>query len=144
MVEGYVVLPNLPVLRVRADMKGSGPSAAFHLLESRLPTLKGRKFYGTFRPTPDGEEYYACVVQQDSDDPEKMQLETGVIPGGWFARRRLSDWGPRLSELPKIFEEMIRVEDVDPDRPSLEFYRSQTELHLLLPVRGPAKGVRSG
>ena len=78
----YVELQEIPVLRVRADMKGKGPSAAFNLLESKLPTIKGRKFYGTFQPTPDGEEYYACVVRIDSDDPEKMQLETGVIPGG--------------------------------------------------------------
>jgi hypothetical protein len=59
-------------LRVKADMKRKGPSAAFNLLESKLPTIKGRKFYGTFRPTPGGEEYYACVVRVDSDDPEKM------------------------------------------------------------------------
>ena len=73
----YVELQEIPVLRVRADMKGKGPSAAFNLLESKLPILKGRKFYGTFQFTPDGEDYYACVVRIDTDDPEKMQLETG-------------------------------------------------------------------
>ena len=73
----YGEFQELPVLRVEADIKGKGPSAAFDLLESTLPSLKGRKFYGTFQPRPEGEEYYACVVPIDSDDPEKMQLETG-------------------------------------------------------------------
>ena len=131
----YVELQEIPVLRVKADMKRKGPSAAFNLLESKLPTLKGRKFYGTFQPRPDGEEYYACVARIDSDDPEKMGLETGVIPGGLYARRRFPDWEKNLSKLPATFEEMARTNDVDPSRPSLEFYRSQAELLLFLPVR---------
>ena len=135
MESKYVELQEMPVLRVRADMKGKGPSAAFNLLESKLPTLKGRKFYGTFQPKPDGEEYYACVVRIDSDDPERMQLETGVIPGGWYVRSKLSDWEKKITQLPSLFEEMARTHDADPRRPSLEFYRSQAELQLFLPVR---------
>jgi hypothetical protein len=134
METSYVELQEIPVLRVKADMKGKGPSAAFNLLESKLPTIKGRKFYGTFQPMPDGEEYYACVARIDSDDPEKMQLETGVIPGGWYARGKLMDWEKNLSKLPGLFEEMARSHDMDPGRPSLEFYRSQVELQLFLPV----------
>jgi hypothetical protein len=135
MESTYVELQEIPVLRVKADMKGKGPSVAFDLLESKLPFLKGRKFYGTFQPKPDGEEYYACVVRIDSDDPVKMQLETGVIPGGCYVRRKLMDWEKNLSKLPSLFGEMARTHDVDPKRPSLEFYRSQAELHLFLPVR---------
>ena len=131
----YVELQEVPVLRVKADMKGKGPSAAFNLPESKLLTLKGRKFYGTFQFTPDGEEYYACVVRIGFDDPERMQLETGVIPGGWYVRSKLMDWEKNLSKLPSLFEEMARTHDTDPKRPSLEFYRSQAEMHLFLPVR---------
>jgi len=135
MDTSYVELQEIRVLRVKADMKGKGPKAAFDLLESKLPTLKGRKFYGTFQFTPDGEDYYACVVRIDTDDPEKMKLETGVVPGGWYARSNLLDWEKNLSKLPSLFEEMARTHDVDPERPSLEFYRSQAEMHLFLPVR---------
>ncbi len=135
METSNVELQEMPVLRVKADMKGKGPAAAFNLLESKLPTIQGRKFYGTFQFTPDGEEYYACVVRIDSDDPGKMQLETGVIPGGLYVRRKLMDWEKNLSKLASLFEEMARTHDVDRKRPSLEFYRSQAEMHLFLPVR---------
>ena len=135
METSYVELQGIPVLRVKADMKGKGPKAAFDLLESKLPAIKGRKFYGTFQFTPEGEEYYACVVRIDTDDPEKMQLTTGVIPGGWYVRSKLMDWEKNLSKLPSLFEEMARTHDVDPTRPSLEFYRSQAEMQLFLPVR---------
>jgi hypothetical protein len=137
METAYVELQEIPVLRVKADMRGKGPSAAFDLLESKLPTRKGRKFYGTFQPRLEGEEYYACVARVDSDDPEKMQLETGAIPGGWYARRRFPDWEKNLSNLPGTFEEMVRTHDVDSTRPSIEFYRGQAELLLFLPVRPP-------
>jgi DNA gyrase inhibitor GyrI len=62
-------------------------------------------------------------------------VETGVIPGGWYARSKLMDWEKSLSELAGLFEEMARANDVDPERPSLEFYRSHVELQLYLPVR---------
>lgn len=134
MDTNYVELEELPVLRVKADMKGKGPHAAFNMLESKLPTLKGRKFYGTFQFIPGGEEYYACVVRIDSDDPEKMELETGLIGGGWYVRSKLMDWEKNLSKLPSLFDEMASTNDVDRTRPSLEFYRSQAEMHLFLPV----------
>jgi len=137
MATTYVEIPAFAVLRVRADMNGAGPPAAFHVLESMLPTLKGRKFYGSFLIGPDGEEYYACVARVDSDDPEKLQLDAGMIPGGWYARRKLLDWESKIPELPKLFEDLARTEDVAPERPSLEFYRSHTELQLLVPIRNP-------
>ncbi len=142
MPEGYIRISDTPVMRVRADMKGKGPPAAFGLLESRLPTLRGRRFYAAIQPSPDGgEEYWACVARVDADDPAKMQLETGVIPGGWYARRKVLDWEKVVDEgrLPAMFDDMVRAEEAnfDPSRPSVEFYRSQEELLLMVPVKGP-------
>jgi hypothetical protein len=115
-------------------MSGGGPFPAFALLESKLPAQKGRKFYGAFPSTPDGEEYNACVARIESDDPGGMQLPTGAIPGGRYASRKLPDWERNRSDLPKLFQEMARTPDVDPSRPSPEIYRSAAELHLIVPV----------
>lgn len=123
-------------------MKGNGPSAAFDLLESRLPTLKGRKFYGAFHKLSNGEEeYYACVEKIDLDDSARTQLETDAIPGGKYARRRVVGWRKIVMEerLPRIFQEF--AESLEPNvdhsenRPSLEFYRSQDELFLFIPLK---------
>ena len=136
-MDTYLELHEIPVLRVKADMKGAGPPAAFHALESALPTLKGRKFYGCFQVKAEGEDYYACVERIETDDPETMRLDTGVIPGGWYVRRKLWEWESKIAQFPELFNEMTKAADVDPSRPSLEFYRSQSELQLLVPVRGP-------
>ena len=146
-MESYVERTNVEVLRVRADMNGGGPAEAMQRLEAKLPILKGRKFYGVFRLLPEGEEYFACVERTSSDDPAAMGVETGTIPGGLYARRKVMDWERVIAEgrLGELFQEMIRNCPVDPDRPEIEYYRSRTELHLLLPVRvRPSPGEGRG
>ncbi|HXW36964.1 MAG TPA: hypothetical protein VEJ36_03560 [Nitrososphaerales archaeon] len=139
MEETYVELQDIPVMRVKADMKGDGPPAAFGLLESKLTSLRGRKFYGVYHKTPEGEEYFACVAKTDDDNPDKVQLESGVITGGSFVRRKVMDWKKVVSDgqLPRLFNEMVmkHINEVDPDRFSIEFYRSSEELLIFLPVK---------
>jgi hypothetical protein len=135
-MDTFVERSEIGILRVRADMNGSGPHGAMQLLESKLPSLRGRKFYGAFRILEDGEEYYACVERIDTDDPERMGLETATLPGGLYARRKLFEWQEIIEagKLPEIDREFVQVHDVDRSRPELEYYRSMSELHLLLPV----------
>ena len=150
-MDSIVELQEIPVMRVRADMKGKGPSAAFDLLESKLPSLKGRRFYGTFRMLANGEEeYYACVRMVDGDDPGAMQLESGLIPGGRYARRRVMGWERVIREgrLPALFGDFVKSLGPYVDnagvRPSLEFYRSRDELLLLTPVKPDAPAEIAG
>jgi len=128
--------PRIEVLRVRADMKGKGPKAAFDVLESKLPSLKGRRFFGTVRILDDDEEYYACVERLPTEDPEALGLEVGTIPGGRYVRRRVWDWESVVAagKMKEISEEFARGYVLDPERPSVEFYRSMKELHILLPL----------
>jgi hypothetical protein len=135
-MDTFVRRENIEVLRVRADLRGRGPSEAFRILEAKLPRIKGRKFYGTIRTLPAGEEYYACVERQPGEDPEALQVESGTIPGGLYMRRKVFDWERVVAagRLPSICEDLARTCRTDPIRPQIEFYRSRTELHLLLPV----------
>ena len=135
-MDSYVERAPVEVLRVRADMYGSGPAGAMALLESKLPGLRGRKFYGAFRELPEGEEYFACVERIASDDPDRMTVEIGQLPGGLYARRKLYHWEEIIAagRLGEHFREMIQVHGIDRSRPEIEYYRSMTELHLLLPV----------
>ncbi len=135
-MDTVVERPQIEVLRVRADMKGKGPKAAFDALESKLPTLKGRRFYGTFRTLVDDDEYYACVQRLPTEDAAGLGLEAGTIPGGRYIRRRVWDWESVVAagKMREISEEFARGYALDPDRPSIEFYRSMKELHILLPL----------
>jgi hypothetical protein len=135
-VDSYVERSEVEVLRVRADMLGEGPAEAMRVLEAKLPTLRGRKFYGAFRLLESGEEYYACVGRVAVDDPAKMGLEPGKLPGGLFARRKLHDWEQIIAsrKLEDHFREMSSIHSFDRSRLTIEYYRSKSELHLLLPI----------
>jgi hypothetical protein len=135
-MDTFVERSEIEVLRVRADMNGKGPSEAMRTLEGALPTIKGRRFYGAFRLLPEGEEYFACVERIPADDPGAYGLDRGRIPGGLFARRKLEDWEQLIAEggLEREFRQMLGTYRVDSSRPHVEFYRSRTELHLLVPV----------
>jgi len=142
-MDSYVEREPISVLRVKADMHGKGPSEAFRILEGKLPTLRGRKFYGAFRILEGGEEYYACVERLPGEDAMAMGVEEATIPGGLYIRRKLMNWQSVVDagKLPEVSKDMVQSYPLDRSRPELEFYRSREELHLLLPVldRGPKR-----
>lgn len=117
----------IPVLFVRAEGGPAGAQAAFQELESRLPTLRGRKFFATCR----GDDYRACVKRDPDDVPEVLALEVGTIPGGLYARQKLKG-GPE--NIAATFDAMARKFPHDTSRPCVEFYRRHDEVILLLPV----------
>jgi DNA gyrase inhibitor GyrI len=129
-----VELPDVPVMMVISDTGLKGSSQAFNLLESKLPTLKNRRFYGIVLGTPPTEEYRACVALSAEDNPEQMSLGTWTVPGGKYMRAKIADWETNIEAIGKTFREMAQTFPVDGTRPSIEFYRSQKELILFLPV----------
>lgn len=123
---------------------GATPPLPYHMeapsftLERSAPgggetSLKGRKFYGTFQP-PAG-PYRACVAIEPSDDVAALGFPTWTIPGGNYSRARVANWEQNLPEIGKTFQRMREENEHDTSRPSIEFYRSQRELVLFLPVK---------
>ncbi len=125
-----VIIEPIKVMYTKSEGGPSGGEAAFHMLESKLPSIKGRKFYGTFQ---DG-EYRACVEMKEADSPEPLGLGTWEIPGGKYYKRKVDDWSEKLEQIGSIFDQMAKEKQHDKSRPSIEFYRSQKELILFLPI----------
>lgn len=128
-----VELEPIKILFVRSTNGPIGANEAFNKLESKLPTLKKRKFYGIFFGNP--EEYWACVAQTATDDPEQMGLETGTIPGGKYAQKAVVNWHDHIALLEKTFKQLAEQYTFDSSRPSIEYYRSITEVVLRLPIK---------
>ena len=94
--------------------------------------LRGRKYYGAF--DNDG-EYRVCVQLREDDDPQELGLEVGSLPGGRYARERLTGEPPKIYELiGPTFERLATRTDRDPSRPGIEFYRRRDVIDLLLPI----------
>lgn len=123
-------LDEIRVMYVVAVGGPTGAKEAFDRIESKLPSLKGRRFYGTLLCR----EYRACVAIREGDDPEKLGLAVDVIPGGLYARDKVADWNKQVDRIGAMFDAMAERHPRDSARPSIEFYRSEQELILLLPI----------
>jgi len=130
----HVMLAEMPVMYVESSTGLAGAADAFDRLEAHFPSLKGRKFYGTFQP-PAG-PYRACTAVEPHDDATALGLPTWVIPGGKYRRQRLMNWQARIPEIGKTFQSMAQEGERDTSRPSIEFYRSEKEVVLFLPLLG--------
>jgi len=104
----------------------------FRKLESKLSTLKGRKFYGALLGSPEEGVYRACVAKKLTDNFKG--LEGWAIPGGKYLRAKIKDWEKHLELIGPTFKDMTKGQNVDNSRPYIEFYRSQKKLILLLPI----------
>ena len=133
------IIQQPPLRLITAKSKGfpEGPKEAFNALESLLKTLKRRKFYGLSYDSDNGMDYYAGLVP-DSEVEEQDFADLGFpvkeIEGGPCARVKLLDWSSKIDRIGPTFRAMIDEYGIDATRPHMEFYRTMTELHLLLPV----------
>jgi predicted transcriptional regulator YdeE len=94
--------------------------------------LRGRHFYGAYDAVAD--DYRACVEVREGDELVRG-LERGTLPGGRYLRARLREEPPGLYERIKpTFDAMLEQTKTDETRPSLEHYRRDDEVDLLLPI----------
>ena len=131
MARAEVTLDPVRVMWVKAEGGLSGVGEAWSTLESKLPSLKGRKFYGTYH----NNVYRACVAIIDEKEAETFALPTWTIPGGKYVREKVTDYRSRVEVIAETFEAMAKKEcRADRSRPEVEFYKSQREIILLLPI----------
>lgn len=120
----------LRLITMKAKSFPEGIRAAWQEIESRRK-IKGRKAYGLIY---DG-EYFAGLVSDGELEERVTGLPVIEVVGGPCARIKLEDWQKNIAEIGPLFEQMAAEHEVDSARPAMEFYRSFSELHLLLPVK---------
>jgi hypothetical protein len=125
---------DIEVLFVESPNGPAGSGEAFSELESRLASLKGRKFYATFQYLTG--QYRACVAIESPDEAKTLGFEVWSIPGGKYVQQKLESWTEHADEIPTVFEKLSQEYKgrIDSSRPSIEFYKSQKELILMLPI----------
>ena len=129
-----VDLNEINVISVKAGTFPEGISEAFCMLESKLPSLRGRKFYGILLSKPEGIEYGACMVPLNENEITTLNLEPYTIPGGKYCKTIIKDWENKTKDIKKVFNNLAENQRVDNSRPQIEFYKSRKDLILMLPV----------
>jgi DNA gyrase inhibitor GyrI len=78
--------------------------------------------------------YRSCVAITDEKEAETLGLPTAMIPGGKYVREKVVDYRSRVEVIAETFEAMAKECNADRSRPEVEFYKSQSEIVLLLPI----------
>jgi hypothetical protein len=99
-----------------------------------LVGLRGRKMYAMV-DTQAG-TYAACTPVREDDDPDRLGLETGTLPGGWYLRALIAGDPPALyARIGPAMQALTRLAlPADPGRPLVEYYRRHDEIELWVPV----------
>lgn len=123
----------IPMMYVEAEGGPVGARSAFHALEHKFGSLRGRKFYGLIYD--EGRKYLACAALVSETEPKILGLPVITLSGGKYVRVRLEDWSDKLGDIFPTFQGLAKRYAEDTARPRVEFYRSQKELFLMLPIR---------
>jgi len=127
-------LDELKFMYVQALSFPDGIQDAWDKLERPLSTLNRRKFYGISHIIDGAIEYRACVIPLDDSEPLRLGFDIFTIPSGWYATKKLIDWPKHKHMMKIIFEELSNKYPLDNTRPYIEFYRSQKEVVLMIPI----------
>jgi hypothetical protein len=126
--------PDIELIVCRANEFPAGIKNSWERLESKLDSLKGRKFYGLTYFEGDHLVYYAGLQPLDEEEVTALGFPTLTLKGGKYARVKLMDWNNHADEIGPILDELMETYKKDPGGPTVEFYRSQSELHLMIPI----------
>lgn len=133
----------MPVVAVPAPTFPEGIPEAWSRIEAAYPPRPGRRFYGLTRMEGGGEVYYAAVETDTFSEEPPEGFRRLRVEGGPYARVKLKDWSTQTTRIPEIFAELESRYAARPDGYYIEFYRSQAELHLMVPLTGAPKGGNS-
>jgi hypothetical protein len=132
--------PDIQLAVCRAAEFPAGIKDSWERLESRLASLRGRKFYGLTFFEEGQLVYYAGLEPMDENESVSLGFPMMTLKGGKYARVKLMDWPEHADEIGPILGELMEAYEKDAQGPTVEFYRSQSELHLMIPLAKNLEG----
>ena len=130
----YELSSNINLMCLKSPKGLLTAEQTFDLLENNLSTLKKKKFYGLSKLENNKLTYLACVKIEDGDNINAPGLQEVHLPKGKYVRERIADWKQNLGQIRLIIDKVSTDNLVGPERYIIEFYRSEKELFLLIPI----------
>lgn len=126
---------DLPIMYLDVDFDVEAIQAGWPAFESRFTSLRGRTMMAVVYP--EREIYRLATVMRDEDDPDALDLNMGVLPGGPYLQLALRDDARSVHrDIGPAFEELRGLGEYDATRPCIEVYQSPLEVDCLLPLVG--------
>jgi hypothetical protein len=118
----------------------NGVGDAFDAIVERVEGGFSRPFYGLSRMEGNRVIYLAAAIEKHPKEGKQLGYEEYVIQKGKYAAIKVTDWHSKLSSLPGIFSELMKMEGLDPQNWAVEWYKDDDELVCMLRMKDDVPG----
>ncbi len=129
-----VILDAITTLSVKANRFPEEVDSAFSKIEKQYGKNSSHTFFGAINFNNAEVEYRACLEQKNKHAHNIQGIEKYIIPGGRYVSSRLLNWTRNTHLIKEIFNDLENKYIFDQTRPQLEYYKSNRELVLMLPI----------
>ncbi|MEQ9100757.1 MAG: hypothetical protein RIF36_22395 [Imperialibacter sp.] len=113
----------------------NGVGEAFDAIVERVEGGFSRPFYGLARMEGNSVIYMAAAIEKFPEEGKQLGYEEYVIQKGYYAAITITDWHSKLSSLPGIFSELMKLEGLDPEHWAVEWYKDDDEMVCMLRMK---------
>lgn len=137
-MEIYNLKDNIEVFYVTADKFPEGIEAAHKKLHSILNDGKMRKFFGISYPNENGNIIYKAAAEElFPGEREKYGLEGFTIRKGDYISKTLLNWQSDVTQVSKIFQELLKDKTIDKTGYCLEMYINDNDMICMVLLEPP-------
>lgn len=113
-MQTYQVENDVPLFGIQATDFPDGVGQAWQDLHKKLPTTKGRSFYGVSHGTTGGGILYkACVEEAFAGEAESLGCERFVLPKGEYIGETVHHFMQQLPKIGETFQALLARDDYD-------------------------------
>lgn len=136
-MDSFILGEDIKVVFVTATSFPDGVDRAHIQLHALLPEKERRRFFGISWPNENGEIVYKAAADIiESDEAEKLGLETFTIKKGPYNSFFIKDFMQDIGSIKRAFKVLIAQHEVDPDGYCLEWYIGDNDVKCMVPL-GP-------
>lgn len=122
---------------VQAASFPDGVQQAWQDLHKRLPSTKGRNFYGISHGTANGKIVYtACVEEIYDGEGEAYGCKPFTLPQGEYMGEAIPDFMHQIEKIGAVFQALLARDDYDPNGVCVEQYLNETDVVCMLKRKG--------
>jgi predicted transcriptional regulator YdeE len=138
-MEKYELVKDIMVMYVPAQSFPEGILPAFEKLETKLPSINGRIFFGISWADKNGKIMYKAAAEEKySGESKNYELDTFTIKKGTYVSELIKDYKKDLSLVGHTFQQLLMHPELDSRGYCLEWYKGNDDVLCLVKL-DPAK-----
>ncbi|HLA56719.1 MAG TPA: hypothetical protein VK623_11490 [Flavobacterium sp.] len=122
-MDSFILGEDIKVMYVTAANFPDGIPDAFDFLNSLVPDVEGRRFFGISAPDESGKIIYKAAAEElFPGETQNLKLESFTIKHGAYMSFYIKDYRNHIDAIKEAFELLLGQQEADPNGYCLEWY----------------------